>query len=66
MCSDICRVAAVQEPEPPLVDPDVEVVVPEPPLVEPDVPCAKATCVRRKDMPRIVQPNLETVFKIHP
>src|SRR5215467_9842010 len=63
MCNDICRVAVVQEPEPPLVDPEVGVVVPGPPLVEPDVPCAKATCVRRKEMPTIVQPNLDKVFK---
>jgi hypothetical protein len=65
MWSETCRVAALhEEPDPPLVDPEVVV---EPPLVEPDapdVPCAQTLWVMsNRDVQTIVQPNLELIFK---
>jgi hypothetical protein len=65
MWRETWRVAAVQEePDPPLVDPEVVV---DPPLVEPevpDVPCARTLGVMsNRDVPTIAQPNLEQIFK---
>jgi hypothetical protein len=62
MCRETWRVGTLQEdeePELPLVDPDVLVVV-EPPLVEPvppEVLCAETLWVISNDAPRTALPN---------
>jgi hypothetical protein len=67
MWSETWRVAVLhEEPDPPLLDPEVVV---EPPLVEPDVPdpCAQALwIISSRDVQTIVQPNLEQIFKETP
>lgn len=56
MCNEICRVGVEHDPDPPLVDPDVLVVV-GPPLVDPDpdVLCAKALSAQEQASANIMQ-----------
>src|SRR5437899_3063357 len=70
MCSETCRPVVVLEP--PLVDPDVlvVVVVPDPPLVDPDVfdpdvLCANSAGERNTAQPKTTWPSREWISKVH-